>query len=320
GIYVTASGITSMIKGNRVWGLTSTGTSTTSANGIEVSTGSDHSIINNYVSNLSASTSTQSTGGTRGISVSGGSTGLVVKIYHNTVYLDDVGAVGGYTSAALHNSSTTPDLDIRNNIFINNSNVTTGTRAVAFWKTSATDNILDVSNNNLYYAGTPGSKNVIYRASTTDYETLDAYKAVAAVAPAEAASVSELPTFINTTTSPYDLHVNTTIATQVESGGGALADVTTDFDGDARDPLTPDMGADEFAGIGADFTGPQITYTELPTRSICISEPTISATIIDGSGVNSAPGTRPRLWFKKASENDVLPATNTSADNGWKWV
>lgn len=320
GIYVTATGITSFIRGNRVWGLSSSGTTTTSVNGIEVATGIEHNIFNNIISNLTASSSTQTTGGTRGISVSGGSTGAVVKIYHNTVYLDDVSTVAGYTSAALHNSSVTPDLDIRNNIFINNSNVTTGTRAVAFWKTSTTDNILDNSNNNLYYAGTPGPKNLIHYAGTTAVETLADYKALASVAPGESASISELPTFINIAASPYDLHLNTTIATQVESGGTVVAEVTTDFDGDVRSLLTPDIGADEFNGVGADLTGPSITYTELGTKTICTSVPSISATIVDGSGVNSTAGTRPRLWFKKSSENDALPATNTSASNGWKWV
>jgi hypothetical protein len=64
----------------------------------------------------------------------------------------------------------------------------------------------------------------------------------------------------------------------------------------------------------------QISISALSTATICTDARTVTATIIDGSGVSVATGVKPRLWFKKETENDVLPATNTSASNGWKWV
>lgn len=84
-------------------------------------------------------------------------------------------------------------------------------------------------------------------------------------------------------------------------------------------PIVP-TGDDYFAWIGADVVAPTITLGTLSNTTICTSNRTITATITDASGVNVTPGLKPRLWFKKSIENDVLPATNTSASNGWKWV
>jgi hypothetical protein len=43
-----------------------------------------------------------------------------------------------------------------------------------------------------------------------------------------------------------DLHIDTTIATPINSGATSLPGYTTDFDGQTRSPSTPDIGADEF--------------------------------------------------------------------------
>ena len=122
------------------------------------------------------------------------------------------------------------------------------------------------------------------------------------VSPLESASVTSLPPFVNTTTTPYDLHIDTTTPTQTESGGTPVAGITVDFDGDTRNATTPDMGADEFNGIGADLTPPLIAYTLLPNVDYNSTSVILTATITDASGV--ATGTNlPRLYIKKI--NDV---------------
>jgi len=45
----------------------------------------------------------------------------------------------------------------------------------------------------------------------------------------------------------------------------------------------------------------------------------LTATITDASGVNVAAGTKPRMYFKKSTDNDTYTG-NTNADNGWKFV
>jgi trimeric autotransporter adhesin len=99
------------------------------------------------------------------------------------------------------------------------------------------------------------------------------------------------------TSIPPNLKINETIATQLESGGTPIAGITTDFEGDTRNATTPDIGADEFNGIGADLTAPSIVYTSLSNTSI-LTNITVTATITDPSGVQT--GTNgPRIYFKK---------------------
>ncbi len=68
-----------------------------------------------------------------------------------------------------------------------------------------------------------------------------------------------------------------------------------------------------------DGTPPVITYTIL--NPSCTPVQTLSNVIITdaGSGVNTTIGTKPRLYYKRASNADTY-AGNTSADNGWKYV
>lgn len=258
GVYVTATGADVDIYNNKIYDLQSNGLTTTTVVGIDVATGLVFDIYNNMVSDLRAPASTTTTGGTRGISVSGGSTGGVVRIYYNSVYLNDVGTVAGYTSAGIHNSSVTPTLDLRNNVVVNKSNITTGTRVAAFWKTSSTDNVDNNSNNNLYYAGTPDAAHLIYYDGTNSAQTISAYNVLSAITPGESASQTEDVAWATITNGV--LRPDAATASYIESGGQNIVGFTSDFEGDSRTgyPLggqvngggfSPDMGADE-----GDFT------------------------------------------------------------------
>jgi hypothetical protein len=55
-------------------------------------------------------------------------------------------------------------------------------------------------------------------------------------------SISADPHFIDST----NLHIDTTAASPASNAGIPITGITTDFDGDSRDPVTPDIGADEF--------------------------------------------------------------------------
>lgn len=244
GIDVSGTGANVNIYNNRIYNISSDGLTGTVATGIDVATGLEYNIYNNMVSNISAPASTTTSGGTRGIAVTGGSTGAIARIYHNTVFLNDVAGVAAYTSAGILNSSSTPTLDIRNNIILNKSDISvTGTRVVAFWKTSSTDNVAPTSDNNLYYAGTPGTGNLIFYDGTNSAQTITAYNSLGSITPGETLSITE-----NLTLQPIVtgiLRPDATIPTLVESGGQALALVPSDFEADIRHASTPDLGADE---------------------------------------------------------------------------
>jgi hypothetical protein len=242
GIYITATGSVSNIYNNRIYDLQSNGLTTTSVAGIDCGTGT-FTVYNNMISDLRAPSSTTTTGGTRGISITGGTASAITRIYYNTIYLNDIAAVAAYTSAGIHNSSTTPSLDIRNNIVMNMSDVAIGTRAVAFWKTATTDNVAATCNNNIYYAGTPSPQNLIYYDGTNSAETIAQYNSLAAITPAESFTQTESVNWQPIVDGI--LRPDAGIPTVIESGGAAISGFSEDFEADVRDVSTPDIGADE---------------------------------------------------------------------------
>ncbi|MCX6256518.1 MAG: GEVED domain-containing protein [Bacteroidia bacterium] len=120
-------------------------------------------------------------------------------------------------------NSTAVGIVVKNNIFSN----------VAGGYASYIDNVTTgwSMNNNDYY--TTGS-NIGYWGSA--YPTLAAWQTATGQ---DAASLNVNPFFVSNT----NLHTFNGILNALAT---PMAEVTTDIDGDARDPLTPDIGADEF--------------------------------------------------------------------------
>ena len=294
GLY--AGGTNAMIYNNSVYGVTSTTTGTASVYGAYSTTGTDVTWYNNFFSDLNAPNSTNATAGTYGMYITSGTN---VNLYYNTVYLNYISTIAGNQSAALYVSATPTSVDMRNNVFVNNVDVTVGTRAMAFRKSSTVlTNLSASTNNNLYYAGTPSASHLIFYDGTNSDSTLADYKI--RVSPLESASITENPPFVNSTVTPYNLHMNTAIATQTEGGGTPVAGITVDYDGDTRNASTPDIGADEFNGIGADLNAPIISYNLIPNTADTTSV-SLTATITDPSGV-AGGANLPRLYIKKTTD------------------
>ncbi|MCK4700954.1 MAG: hypothetical protein KAT38_11480, partial [Bacteroidales bacterium] len=197
----------------------------------------DHSsslIYNNFIQ-------LETTGSGNGIQI-GYSTGM---IYNNFIQLEITGSGNGiclYSSSipVLHNtikitensSSNTCSFydvsttvrEIKNNIFAN----LTGGRAMHCDTTNLS------SDYNLLY--TNGSWLV---QSSAYYANLSAWQAATG---RDIHSISREPQFLSDT----DLHTSDPWLNNI---GTPLAEVTTDIDGEARDPVSPDIGADEFDGI-----------------------------------------------------------------------
>ncbi|HQI42362.1 MAG TPA: hypothetical protein PK665_14810, partial [Ignavibacteriaceae bacterium] len=328
GIYTTdANGIS--IYGNEIYNQTSNLTTTAlAATGITIAGTSSSPltayVYNNFISDLKAPASA-SLDAIRGISITGTTVNSTRGIYYNTVFLNasSVGVNFG-TSGMFHTyaaTATSSVLDMRNNIFVNISTPKGTGKTVAFRRSASTNlgNYSELSNNNCFYAGTPGVSNVIYFDGTNFDQTLLDFKT--RVVPRETNSISEDVPFVNVTTAPYDLHVKTNIATQIESGGTPITTpiaVTNDFDGDLRNVTTPDIGADEFNGIGSDFTPPSIIYTTLDNTTSTSNRTLTGVDITDQSGVNVVSGTAPRIYFKRSTDNNTF-VDNTSLTNGWKY-
>ncbi|MEI7663234.1 MAG: hypothetical protein WCK34_13585, partial [Bacteroidota bacterium] len=259
-------------------------------------------LYNNYISDIRTPAST-STSALHGIYISAAT---AANFYYNTVYLNCTNSsTTTFSSDAVYGLTSTT-LDMRNNIFINTSSAPASTTySTAAYRRSSTTltSYAATSNNNDFYAGTPSATNLIMTDGTNNYQTLATYKA--AVTPRDGAAITEMPPFVNVASTPYDLHVKTTVASQCESGGANIATYTTDYDGDIRQGnagyvgtgSAPDIGADEFNGILQDLTPPSIAYTPFLNTNLTAAR-TLTTTITDASGVPTSGAGLPRLYWK----------------------
>lgn len=328
--------------GNTISGLTTTGALTVT--GLFITSGVANNIFRNKIGNLEANNANGSVVGIsgnsstassvitihnnligdlrapiagnassiNGISLTAGAATLTYNLYYNTVYLSGTSTGANFGSNAL-SVSTTPVVLLRNNAFVN-AMTSTGTGVSAAYRRSSTGltTYSTSSNNNDFFGA------VIFADGANTDTTLPAFKS--RVANRDNASVTENPSFLSTSVSSSNfLHLNTAVATQLESTGSPIPSFTTDYDSDTRNASTPDIGADEFTGIVSDITGPLIIYTALTNTACLVTAPTLSATITDLSGVNTTAGTKPRLYYKKSTTANAFVG-NTSSDLGWKYV
>jgi hypothetical protein len=282
-------------------------------------------LYNNFIGDLKATASTSSSA-ICGIYNSPTST-TRVGLYNNTVYLDGTSTGTGFGTQGMYVGTNPIVVDLRNNIIVNNTIPTgTGTAVALRWGASGFPNMDPGSNNNNYYTGS-GAMQFLFSDGTYADQSISSYRARAY--PMETQSLSELPPFVNTTTSPYDLHINQAITTQCESAGTIISTpvaITTDFDNDPRYPnpgypdnpsypaVAPDLGADEFGGIPTDQTPPAILFPPLMNTSSLL-ERTLTATIKDMHGVPVTGAGCPRLYWKKHYTGLWNSVTGTSIGN-----
>ncbi len=253
----------------------------------------------------------------------------VTNIYYNSVYITGTSASGsqpcfGYLRGDLSTTARTTTVDIRNNIFNNDRTGGTGkyyaiannygaTASTTGWGVNASNfNVLNSSS-----ASTVGFWNAD--------QTLDTWRTASL---SDQLSLTAIPiTFANSAAG--DLHLNMGLTpTQLESGGIVINGYTTDIDGDTRPgPIpsfnggawAPDFGADEFDGVPNDLTPPLITYNLL-LGSSCYTSRDLTANIFDGLGLNTSPGLKPRVYYRKTTNLNTIPATNDNTTDGWKYA
>ena len=317
GITISGASVTNYIYRNKIYNLSNSNSGTqTMVSGMNI-TGTNANVYNNYIYEINAINSGFTTSpGARGITISGGTS--KVKLYHNSVYLSYTSTNPSNTSAALFVGTSYPTfIELRNNIFINNVDVTSGTRAVAHWRGNSTITSYSTeTDNNNYFAGTASSKNLLYFDGTTSDQTLTDYRN--RFGSREQHSITELSPFINTIAGSTNLHLNTSTPTQCESGGlpvTGILPVSTDYDNDTRGATYVDIGADEGIFTRDDKTGPYISYTALFNTTLTGNR-NLTAVIKDPSGVRTSGSGLPVLyWNKNHTAYSPVTAVYAGGDN-----
>lgn len=203
-------------------------------------------VYNNLIADLKAPLTNKTTDAIMGINI-----GYFGNVYFNTIYINAASSGANFSSSGIYHtarSSSDGLLNLRNNIIVNSSTPNGTGKTVAYKRSSnLLNNYSTTSNNNLFYAGVPGSVKLIFFDGTNSDQTISAYKT--RVAPRDSNSFSENPNFLSVSGSNANfLHIDSTIATQIESGGINIPGITDDYDGNIRNVSTPDVGADEFTG------------------------------------------------------------------------
>lgn len=266
-------------------------------------------MYNNYIYDLRTPGATGSNA-IVGINITGGTT---ANVYYNTVYINATSSSATTFGSSGLSASSTPVLDLRNNLIVNTS-TPVGTSFTAAYRRSSTTltSYSALSTSNGFYAGTPGAKNVIFYDGTNSDQTITLFKS--RVAPRDGSSFSELPNFVTVSGNPC--RINAAIPTQIEGVGIPVTtpiSVTDDFFLTVRNTTTPDVGAEEFTGTTIDLTSPSIFYTALFNTSILTAR-TLIATITDAGGVPVSGTGLPVLYWNK-NNGSYTAVTGSSIGN-----
>ncbi len=249
--YYQNGGNYSEVYRNKIFDLAG-GSAASEVNGLCMKGATLSLVYNNLVGDLRAPLA-NSWNAINGISITGG---ITHNVHYNTVRINASSTGFDFGSTALY-AENTVTVNLRNNLLINTSTANGSAFTVAYRRsTIGLGSYGSVSNNNLFYAGTPSAANLIFSDATNFMQTLSAYKTF--VSPRDAASVTENTSFLSTSGSSANfLHVNPALVSLAESGAVSISSVTTDYDNTVRfgnigyvgGGMAPDIGADEFETI-----------------------------------------------------------------------
>lgn len=274
---------------NKIYDISGSNASST-VNGILSSAGTTVNIYNNIIGDLTTSVA-NAANPLVGINITGGTT---ANVYYNTVRLSGSSSGALFGSSAI-SVSTTPTLNLNNNILINSSTVSGAGLAVSYRRSSTTLSSYSAASNNNNFFGTSG----LFTDGTNTYTTLANYKT--AMSTRDQASQNVNLTFLSTTGSNSNyLHIDpNSNAIGIEGSAQVIAGYTTDFDGDTRNASTPDIGADEFIAV--------ITCASTPSPSSSTTNVVLSPTL---SWVAATNATGYDVYLGTTSGSLTLVSTN----------
>ena len=274
----TTTGATTSIAKNKIYNLSAEGSASV-VSALQIVSGVTVNVFNNLIGDL-RTPSASAANPLVGINIISTATSTNINVYYNTIFLNSSSTGANFGSSGIFHATsttaTTAALTLRNNIIINTSTASgTGLTAVSRRSSNALNNYSASSDNNLFYAGTPGPSNVIFNDGTNTDMMLDQYQT--RVAPRDKSSVSESVNFLSVTGSAATyLHIDPSVSSRAESGANPIAAVQDDFDGQPRQGspgytgtgVNPDMGADEFEGINNNLPATDITVNALTAPAI----------------------------------------------------
>ncbi|PZF73552.1 Ig-like domain-containing protein [Taibaiella soli] len=327
GIYLNASAsgaVTNAYK-NKVYDFSATNAGG-KAYGIYASSSATHTIYNNLVGDIKAPAATDPNA-VVGIYISSVN---AANVYNNTVYLSATSSGATFGSSALYVSSTSPSVTSRNNILVNNSTpgATSGYSAAFRYTAAPGSAYQNVSNNNLFYAGTAAANHLIYgegasASATNGQQTLAGYKSYIGNA-RDTFSVTENPNFASTTGSAANyLHFAAGTSTYAESGGANVSGITDDYDGDIRQGnpgytgtgTAPDIGADEFNGTP--LTPSINTIAVAPGTQCEASAHTVTANVSPAPGGSITSVTLTYAFNGTAQTPITMTGGSTTTTSNW---
>jgi hypothetical protein len=242
------------VRDNQIHNLVAGTAGATSMSNIGISSGNTNNagsivnIRNNMISGQTASIvncSSTTPRSTRGIVITPGNAAAgTYNVEFNSVRLESNALSCSNANFDVEFSTFLPAaiINVRNNIFANFTPAQSGTaRHFTFFTSSATGfgNAASVSNHNILFVQNP-TNGFVGIAGANLHANLAGWQTVAGN---DLNSKQQNPQF----TSASDLHIRPNANTPIESAGTPIAGVTTDFDGETRNPTTPDIGADEGA-------------------------------------------------------------------------
>ena len=342
GIYATgAVATTCNIYKNNIYSL-SAGTSagaTTQVNGLYLPSATASYVYNVYNNFLSAFTAPSASAPNAIVGINMTATSPTWNVYFNTIYFPALsgGANFGVTGVLFPSGSSL--LTLKNNIInIATSSTLSGTGIAACVRrnvsgtggTAPTTSNYD-GNYNVYYVNS-GTQNYFYAEQTGGGAVTNGY------------NLTNDASF-NLCGSQYKLYMGSGRESQTNTENNLSAgssagmyiptsstyayrsglqisspSITTDYSVVTRNN-PPCRGALELIGSYPTNGAPVITYSALNSISYCIAAPpTLSTIITSGTGINSTPGTKPRLYYRGSADANIYATTNNSSVDGWKYV
>ena len=313
-------GSSNRILQNNIFNIISNGTASQSI-GIELGANSLNNVVaNNFISEIKAPNSININGSALGVLISNGTVGNNARLFFNTILLD-ASMSGTSLNSACVKANTNPTIELRNNIFVNLSATGATGRAACYWREGSNlSTYHSNSNNNVYYTGGVSLGSTFFFNGTQSDTDIVSLKI--RMGGRDGSSFSENVAFVNSSVSPYNLRINASVPTQIESAGSLVSLpflINRDFDNNLRNVNTPDIGAHEGTFIGIDLMGPNISFTPPGMQQIASNIAINNVGILDPSGIKLSTASRPRIYYKKKSELNAISG-NTAADNGWKYT
>ncbi len=183
------------------------------------------SIVNNMI-NVGAS---DETGSTYGIGMRSAQTMGNLKVYFNTIVINNNASTLTSYAIGNHTNGTGPvNIDLKNNIIINNHSGNAGSSAIGLVPVTSVltsdYNVLFSNQNLVNYQGILYADLAAWQAASQDLN-----------------SISKSVNFVSST----DLHLTGSSNGDIDLVGDPIAGITTDIDGDIRSTTAPYKGADE---------------------------------------------------------------------------